>query len=401
MKKREQFEANRRISEYANKQSSEAVKQTFKAAAFTLAEGATHVENCNDCRKTAFTLAEVLITLGIIGVVAAIALPALITNINDRANSERQANIAQKITQAMEQMRAHGELVQYSSTDEFVNVLQKYLKITKRCDADHLAECWTTSNVSVMNSNVVSDYNVSTAKTRKKLLKNSTTDGNNVGLILADGASLILTYNPSAPIIDIGDKVLGSTMSLPIGKNKYKDFPYTTSVTGSIDFVMDVNGKKGPNKERYDNKMYDIRPFRLASFAEVTPCEKGTDGSGCIKLVESYSPVDCSEGNSSSADYQQYCGPHPSGYSDDNWAGAKKVCDEAGMTLPTRSVLHDTYYNNKANFPSIASTTGYFWASDEDPSNPQQNGRGVNFATGSMTNGNPKNLQRKVLCVGN
>ena len=171
MKKREQFEANRRISEYANKQNSEAVKQTFKAAAFTLAEGATHVENCNDCRKTAFTLAEVLITLGIIGVVAAVALPALITNINDRANSERQANIAQKITQAMEQMRAHGEPVQYSSTDEFVNVLQKYLKITKRCDADHLAECWTTSTVSVMNSNVVSDYNVADAKQEKNYLK--------------------------------------------------------------------------------------------------------------------------------------------------------------------------------------------------------------------------------------
>ena len=149
-----------------------------------------------------------------------------------------------------------------------------------------------------MNSNVVSDYNVADAKTRKKLLKNSTTDGNNVGLILADGASLILTYNPSAPIIDIGDKVVGSTMSLPIGKNKYKDFPYTTSVTGSIDFVMDVNDKKGPNKERYDSKMYDIHPFRLASFADVTPCEKGNDGNGCIKLVESYSPVDCSEGNS-------------------------------------------------------------------------------------------------------
>ena len=372
-----------------------------RETAFTLAEGATHVENFSDCRKTAFTLAEVLITLGIIGVVAAVALPALITNINDRANSERQANIAQKITQAMEQMRAHGELVQYSSTDEFVNVLQKYLKITKRCDADHLAECWTTSSVSVMNSNVVSDYNVADAKTRKKLLKNSTTDGNNVGLILADGASLILTYNPSAPIIDIGDKVVGSTMSLPIGKNKYKDFPYTTSVTGAIDFVMDVNGKKGPNKERYDNKMYDIRPFRLASFAEVTPCEKGNDGTGCVKYLEkNYSAIDCSESNSSSTDYQQYCGPHPNGYTNDYWAGAKKVCDEAGMTLPTRSVLHDNYYNNKANFPSIASADDYFWGSDERPSVPQKEGLGVYFASGTL-HSYDKSSKRRVLCVGN
>ena len=376
-------------------------RENRRMTAFTFAEGATHVEDCNDCRKTAFTLAEVLITLGIIGVVAAVALPALITNINDRANSERQANIAQKITQAMEQMRAHGELVQYGSTDAFVDVLQKYLKITKRCDADHLAECWTTSRVSVMNSNVESSYNVADAKTRKKLLKNSTTDGNNVGLILADGASLILTYNPSAPIIDIGDKVVGSTMSLPIGKNKYKDFPYTTSVTGSIDFVMDVNGKKGPNKERYDSKMYDIRPFRLASFAEVAPCQKGNDGTGCIKYInQAYTPVDCSTGNASSVDYQQYCGPHPSEFPQDYWAGAKKACDEAGMTLPTQSVLKNTYYTNKSNFPSIASATDNFWASDEYTTIPQPYGQDVNFTNGDL-NGHRKHYQYKVLCIGN
>ena len=379
-------------------------RENRRMTAFTFAEGATHVENCNDCRKIAFTLAEVLITLGIIGVVAAVALPALITNINDRANSERQANIAQKITQAMEQMRAHGELVQYSSTDEFVNVLQKYLKITKRCDADHLAECWTTSTVSVMNSNVVSDYNVADAKTRKKLLKNSTTDGNNVGLILADGASLILTYNPNAPIIDIGDKIVGSTMSLPIGKNKYKDFPYTTSVTGSIDFVMDVNGKKGPNKERYDKKMYDIRPFRLASFADVKPCQKGLDGTGCIKYLPggSYSAVDCSQSNSSSIDYQTYCGPHPSGYPNDYWAGAKKACDEAGMAVPDRQTLHDTYWANKSNFNAIASKSNDIWASDEYPSNPQTSGRYVPFGTGAQDTiyGYKLNMAG-VLCVGN
>ena len=39
---------------------------------FTLPEAATHVETLKDNRKLAFTLAEVLITLGVIGVVAAI-----------------------------------------------------------------------------------------------------------------------------------------------------------------------------------------------------------------------------------------------------------------------------------------------------------------------------------------
>lgn len=48
------------------------------SSAFTLAKGATHVTHCNNLRKAAFTLAEVLITLGIIGVVAAMTLPTLI-----------------------------------------------------------------------------------------------------------------------------------------------------------------------------------------------------------------------------------------------------------------------------------------------------------------------------------
>ena len=51
-----------------------------RLAAFTLAEGATHVAHWNNSRKIAFTLAEVLITLGIIGVVAAMTMPTLIAN---------------------------------------------------------------------------------------------------------------------------------------------------------------------------------------------------------------------------------------------------------------------------------------------------------------------------------
>ena len=48
-----------------------------KSMGFTLAEGATHVAHCNNSCKLGFTLAEVLITLGIIGVVAAMTMPTL------------------------------------------------------------------------------------------------------------------------------------------------------------------------------------------------------------------------------------------------------------------------------------------------------------------------------------
>lgn len=40
----------------------------------------THVANCDNSQRAGFTLAEVLITLGIIGVVAALTMPSLIEN---------------------------------------------------------------------------------------------------------------------------------------------------------------------------------------------------------------------------------------------------------------------------------------------------------------------------------
>ena len=49
-----------------------------KKSAFTLSEGAMHVAHFYKSRRVAFTLAEVLITLGIIGVVAALTIPNLI-----------------------------------------------------------------------------------------------------------------------------------------------------------------------------------------------------------------------------------------------------------------------------------------------------------------------------------
>ena len=55
-----------------------APSQYFSHSA-TLAEGATHVDNSNNIRRVAFTLAEVLITLGIIGIVAALTIPILIS----------------------------------------------------------------------------------------------------------------------------------------------------------------------------------------------------------------------------------------------------------------------------------------------------------------------------------
>ena len=325
-------------------------------------------------KKAAFTLAEVLITLGIIGVVAAITMPMLITNINERINSERQANIAQKITQAMEQMRAHGLLNQsYASTDAFVDELQKYLKISKRCSASNIADCWPTTKVT---GNDNETYIVSETTTRDKLHMGENNGNNNVGLVLADGASLILTYNTDAGALDVGDSVTASKIDLPVGGGKTKEFPYTTSVTGAIDFVMDVNGAKGPNMETTADKVGDIRAFKAAKFGKDCPSvtlNGKIKGMCVVNLGTSYT---CNTNNNR-------C-----------WGGAKKACSDIGMSLASRGDLN-TIYAQKGKVKGVP-TSGWFWSSAEYDYGNAWN-KSFDFGDSHCS----KDFKHGALCVGN
>ena len=103
----------------------------YKKAAFTLAEGATHVAlsdnqrryafthaevpthvaHSDNTRRAAFTLAEVLITLGIIGVVAAMTMPTLITNHQKEVTAKRLEQTYSILSQAMTRAQAdHGDV---------------------------------------------------------------------------------------------------------------------------------------------------------------------------------------------------------------------------------------------------------------------------------------------------
>ena len=74
-----------------NKNESEAhrkelnVLTSYRLNDFKKKAGATHVDMSANIRRAAFTLAEVLITLAIIGVVAAMTIPTLISNYTEKA----------------------------------------------------------------------------------------------------------------------------------------------------------------------------------------------------------------------------------------------------------------------------------------------------------------------------
>ena len=75
-----------------------------------LAEGATHVGMSNNNRCAAFTLAEVLITLGIIGIVAAMTIPTLINNYQKKQTLSKLKQTYSIISQALTMAQTeHGD----------------------------------------------------------------------------------------------------------------------------------------------------------------------------------------------------------------------------------------------------------------------------------------------------
>ena len=107
----------------------------------------------NSPRKFAFTLAEVLITLGIIGVVAAMTMPSLMANYQKKETVVRLQKIYSQISQVIKLAEAeHGSIEGWnyanmgSSSREIVenflnDYIIKHIKVLKKCDASNMSEC--------------------------------------------------------------------------------------------------------------------------------------------------------------------------------------------------------------------------------------------------------------------
>lgn len=111
---------------------------------------ATNRFNVSLKRRNAFTLAEVLITLGIIGVVAAMTIPTLMAKYQKRSNALRWRKAYAEIAQAVKLMY-EDEVVpaSYSDNDvqnqndfeyKLITQLSKYLKTSAVCHSNMYVE---------------------------------------------------------------------------------------------------------------------------------------------------------------------------------------------------------------------------------------------------------------------
>ncbi len=112
-------------------------------------------------KKLGFTLAEVLITLAIIGVVAALTVPTVIRNYQERQTVTALKKFYTEISQAWARAQVEnstpdtwnwGTGGDSASADKLIDYLAPYLKITKRCGGQ--SGCFSPDTYKTLNKKV-------------------------------------------------------------------------------------------------------------------------------------------------------------------------------------------------------------------------------------------------------
>ena len=286
----------------------------------------------------AFTLAEVLITLGIIGIVASMTIPTLITNYNQRTWDTGASVFNRRLGEALRVMNSQSALAGYTTTKAFVDELSKHIKIVKTCDSDKLADCF----ISEFYTND-SSYKVEDLKKSRNLNNPGKYNTETIGVVFNDGVSALIAYNPKTSQDPYSNQIINITGS---GNN-------VGLGTDAIAILYDVTSKKNPNHYGTDDngKLKDIRGINVSI----------KTGAAIVNLDTNYSPVNCKD--TSSEDYK-YC-QDSTYYTEDYWAGAQKACDALGLRLAAQSELL-SYFHSLKTYDAAREifTASTYWLSD-------------------------------------
>ena len=193
--------------------------------------------------KRGFTLAEVLITIGIIGVIASVTLPALNSNLIKSQLEVQTEKFYTQFSRAMDLYKVDNG-VDYITGMDFnaEDFIKKYFNYSKRCTT--ATECYA-DQYQKLGKDV-------------KFVEPSTW--------FKDG---VYTYALSD----------GTVFT-------FEDFN-TVDEPGPLTLVFDTNGRKGPNKAGYD--LWSVKVFDDGSIDEegITPeVRKDTPGEELDKIVQ-------------------------------------------------------------------------------------------------------------------
>lgn len=189
----------------------------------------------------AFTLAEVLIVLGIIGIICEMTIPTLMQNIQNQTNITLWKKAYSVWSQALMQMQAnYTTTIWNSSTIAMRDSFTPYVKTIKVCD-NAGDNCWHSGNTikNLTNTSTMNDYS------------------GQPGIVTADGMKII--------------------------------FAPDTATEGWI--MIDVNGNKGPDTQgkdifgmRFDTTTWIAIPFTYSEMGTCVPPAAGSAGAAFIGL---------------------------------------------------------------------------------------------------------------------
>ena len=200
----------------------------------------------------AFTLAEVLITLVIIGVIAAMTIPTLMKNTNKQeyvTGLKKGYSILSQVTNRIiaEEGSPKNGWLQTGDVDSIYDRYKKYLNIAKDCGSS--SGCLDSSGYKSYYM-VSGGWNFEQTRYRK--------------LVLSDGMQIIFGDNP---------------LNNACTKNEWG----TTEICAPI--FIDVNGYKKPNKYGIDFFVFAVKENGLYPMGcESAYCD-GTYGDGCTCKV--------------------------------------------------------------------------------------------------------------------
>ena len=186
-----------------------------------------------------FTLAEVLITIGIIGIVATIIMPAVISITKDKQYKAARYKALSTIGTASKNISVQDNMNNAQNAKDFVNnILSTQISIAKTCENDKLENCGISKKIKTINNDNI-DMPQSSLKTgqhgtesrigemyRKEAIYKS------YGFLTGDGYAYNLFYFPNCS----GNR--------PSDKDGFiNTIPYTC-----INAIYDMNGLRGPNQ---------------------------------------------------------------------------------------------------------------------------------------------------------
>jgi len=222
---------------------------------------AAQLPNFRNRKAIAFTMAEILISLTIIGVIAAITVPSLKANINEKTWATQKKALYSRMSQAISMlpslngygivMNENGTVNETETASKAAQTfitdgLSKVLKINNICDSTNLNKCGIPSKITVMKTNSKIDFPTNLTELNP-MFTSTYTDSNNkrytnpqknintlvTAFETTNGESIAVFYNP---------------LCLNFEQKYYSGSRIYSQPWMCANFLYDLNGRKGPNK---------------------------------------------------------------------------------------------------------------------------------------------------------